>query len=144
MWALLLLEQIEHKIENESVTNKYCALSKSLNITPNSGTSSAITKFSSITSILKERQGEAWEKSTLPNCLCSPQGTCRPGSWLHNNTHFEKKINKYKRKKEKSLLINIFQLSFHKDSFKYILFPREAAWRNPKFLESNSYSLSKI
>lgn len=36
-----------------------------------------------------ERSRGSGERNTLPNCLRSPQGTCGPGSRLHNNAHFE-------------------------------------------------------
>lgn len=39
----------------------------------------------------------------------------------------EKKSKRKKGKMSSSILINTFQLSFYKDDFKYIPFPREAA-----------------
>lgn len=83
---------------------------------------------------LNERRGEAGEKSTLPHSLWGPQGTCRPGSWLHDNAHFG---GKRKKKNSSRILINTFQLCFYKDGLKYIPFSKEAVWWNPNLPESN-------
>lgn len=131
VWAPLFLEQT--KSSNKIKCHQHCALSyKALTSYLTLEPHQQLLNTPLLRQSLNERRGEAGEKSTLPHSLWSPQGTCRPGSWLHDNTHFggKRKTKQNKKKTSSKILINTFQLCFYKDGFKYIPFPKEVVWRN--------------